>query len=297
MFKRSNLQDWLNRVFYGDREEGPCVRLVLRHIDGKGRSSEANEVMNLNIPHGEHHVTLDEDEVEGLINDIANAADQDALGLGGHNRYKLLAYFKHAARPLTRFTFRITVDSDDEHDSEFTEDASKTGLLGQTMRHQEVTMRTAFGHLSQVMNIMHRNMAMLATHNEKLMEERRENFEMMEDLKSQRHERELMTAEAEIKQEGIRALIEKGNILLPVVVNRIAGKKVLAEGNPELEVMQSFAESLSPQQAAAMMKVMTPEQQVAFSEMMLEAATTGEMRQQEREEKRKALKSTNGTGN
>ena len=52
-------------------------------------------------------------------------------------------------------------------------------------------------------------------------------FELIEDMRSQQHERMLASKAEENKQERYQQLFEKGKVLLPVLANRIAGRKVL----------------------------------------------------------------------
>lgn len=267
---REKLKRWLEKVFYDEREEGPCVKLALRHMTS-GQSTKGGEVFSIRIPHNDDHVQVGDDELLHLINDIEGAALDDAEGIGaGVQRYKLLAFFKHEPRPLTRFSFRMSATEFDGEEDEIgmSEAPDQKGLTAQLMRHNEALMRTAVMGANQTIGLLTRTVRSQGEQIENLLSERRETFSLVEDLKSKKHERELMTLEAENQQKRHQDLFEKASLLLPTVVNRIAGKKLLPEANTALIMIKELAESLSPDQLPGLMKSLRPEQQILLMDLM-----------------------------
>lgn len=141
--------------------------------------------------------------------------------------------------------------------------------MGQLMRHNEAVMRTAMMSTSQNMTMMQRTIGRQNEHIEKLLEDRRENFEMVEGLKSEHHERELASIEHEGREKRYSEMFEKASLLLPAVVNRISGKKLLPEHvSPMQDMLKTFAESFTPEQLSDIVPRLKPEQQIAFLEFM-----------------------------
>lgn len=262
---REKLKDWLSRQFYGaDSEVGPCCKLVCRHLESK-----AGDVFQIMVPNNELVVKVDDDELEIMVNQIEGSVLEDAEGIGGVQKYRLLAYHTKAARPVARFTFRMTGADLDEYEDNFTEGASAKGHMGQMMRHNEALMRIAVMGANQALGIQNRTIARQAEQVERLLTQRMQEFELIEDLRSQQHERDLATKAEENKQVRYQELFEKGKVLLPVLANRIAGRRLLPEeADPMVETLRSFAETLSPAQISDIMPKLKPEQQVALVEFL-----------------------------
>jgi len=261
---------WLEKHLWTTREEGPVVKVLVKHLDANGKAGKV-EIWSCMIPHEGDSVTLPEDEIPDMLQDLETTCFDDAEGMAaGLQRYQILAYVKHKAHAHTRFTFRMTGDSDDdEDDTGVSEPATQKGLVAQLMRHNEAIMRSNVLTTNQNLAMLQRTVANQYSHIEKLLDDRRENFEIVETLKSEHHERELATRESNSRQDRFDQMAEKANLLLPAVVNRIAGKKLLPETvSPMQDMMKTFAESLSPEQIATIMPTLKPEQQIALMEFM-----------------------------
>lgn len=267
---RENLASWIDRTLYVvNDDKGPCCKLVLRHVGGN--TSKDGDLWDAKISHDDQIVTLPEEEIIEMVHDIEHAANADADGLGGVQKYKLLAYFSRESVPR-RFTFRMKGSGDDLEDEDemgLTEPASKRGHLGQMMRHNEAIMRISVMGQSQVSSLMQRTIANQQNQIESLLKDRRDTLEMTENLKSKQHERELATLEAEHNASMKERAFEKGSMLIPAVVNRIAGRKILAESaTPAEQLMLSLAESLTQKQLENLLSTMGPEQRITFLELM-----------------------------
>lgn len=261
---RNKLDTWLRKQLFSSRDEGPCVKLTLRHLgsDGRGKGGE------LWTKQMDNAQSLGEDALLEIMTDIETSSFDDSEGIGGLQRYQVLAYYQHSMSPLGRFTFRME-GGENEDEFGLSEPATKQGFLGQVMRHNEGYAKANMFATNQVIGMLSRTVNQLAEHNEKLMVERRRSYETQEELLSLKHERDLMSIEAETKAKHMQALFDKGNILLPALVNRISGKKILPEETgPMTDMLKSFAETLDPQQLAYIMKGLRPEQQIAMIEFL-----------------------------
>jgi hypothetical protein len=260
---------WLEKHLWDTRDEGPVVKLVVKHLDANGRAGK-EEIWSCNMPHEGDSVTLSEEEVPDLINDMDMSCYDDAEGMAaGLQRYKILCYVKHKTNPHSRFTFALAGESSDIDDTGVSEPATQKGLLGQMMRHNEAIMRTSVMSTNANMSMMQRTIGRQNEHIEKLLEDRRETFEITEDLKSQHHDRQLASMQAESQDKRYSEMFEKASLLLPAVVNRISGKKLLPENvSPMQDMLKGLAESLSEDQIAKILPTLKPEQAIALLEFI-----------------------------
>jgi hypothetical protein len=262
---KEKLKDFLSRQFYkSDEDLGVCFKLVCKHIG----AAKAGDVFQIMVPHTETVVKINDDELEIMANQIEGSAAEDAEGLGGVCKYQLHAYFTKSPRPVARFTFRMAGAELDEYEDAFSEPGTVKGHTTQMMRHNEALVRICVMGANQTIGLMNRSLARKEEQIEKLLDGRMKDFELMEDLRSQQHLRELETKAEEAKQQRYDDLYQKGKVLLPVIANRIAGKKLLPEGNPMGDAIQAFAESLDPAQASDIMAKLKPEQKIAFIEVL-----------------------------
>ncbi len=265
-----NVLKWVERTLYSvDDDKGPCCKLTLRHVQAGGNSSKDGDVWSVKIEHNDECVTLPEEDCLELVHDIEEAASCDADGLGGVQRYKLLAYFVRESVPR-RFTFRMKGAGDEvEDDDALSEPATKQGHMAQMMRHNEAIMRISVSSQAKVSAIMQKTVASQQDQIDKLLKDRRAGFEMMEDLRSKHHERELATLEFEHSADMKEKALEKGSMLIPAIVNRLSGRKILPESaTPAEQMMLSLAESLSAEQIEKLLMTMSADQQVTFCELL-----------------------------
>lgn len=281
--QKEKLKDWLNRQFFKhDEDLGPCCKLVCRHLGADART-KTGDVFQIMVQNNEKVVTLDDDELEILCNQIEAGVLEDAEGIGGLQKYQLLAYHTKAARPVSRYTFRMSGSELDEYEDGMTETPTKQGHIAQMMRHNEGIMRIAVMGANQSIGLLNRTVSRQAQQIEKLLDQRMEEFELIENLRSQRHERDLMTKEADNREQRYQELYEKGSLLIPVIANKIAGRKILPEKlDPMTEMLKSFAETLTPAQVSDMLPRLRPEQQIAFLEFLEKVKDAEEDKEQKK---------------
>jgi len=156
-------------------------------------------------------------------------------------------------------------------------EASERGMTAQAIQHTENVQRMFMGYAQ-------------ATH----MQNAKEKQELREEIKNLRaelrEERKLReTAESSQEERQFKMLIDsktserkdrmQGRLLqlLPVLVNRIAGKTVLPGApDPMMNLVSSFVTSLTKEQTMQLMRALSMEQQLMIAELFKAAAQAAE---------------------
>lgn len=207
------------------------------------------------------------EDMSSLADEIAARAQSDADGLGGVQRYVLLAY-SDSGKAKGRHTFRLRGDDDDGTGLSGEESPDMRGLTMQLMRHNENNMRTMNSSLGMVMRAMGETLQNLQEQNQMLMGRQLEYIKMREEAESKAHERDVELLRATNEEKRRDAIYEKLMLLAPAVVNRFAGKKVIPDNDPGVLMLASFAESLTQEQIAAIAAKLSPEQQIVLGQII-----------------------------
>jgi hypothetical protein len=246
---------WLLRTLEAD----PIDRLVIRHDTGA-------EVATLREPFVSPGDGLDE-----LGASIADRIFEDALGLGGMQRYIVTAYV--ADRTIARLTVRENADASgagrlpgDPVDSE---PPTERGLLTQTMRHLEISERT---HATVVANIFAMQAKMLREKDERIAHLESRHWETViaaEQLVSDHHRRELENKAADQKAEATREILGTVLQLMPTAINKLTGKAILPEKtSPALVGLRALVGTLKSEQLEALKFVLTAPQLETLTEIV-----------------------------
>ena len=246
---------WLARTLEAD----PIDRLVIRHDTGA-------EVATLREP-----FVSPGDGVDELGTSIADRIFEDALGLGGMQRYIVTAYV--ADRTIARLTVRENADSSgagrlpgDPVDSE---PPTERGLLTQTMRHLEISERT---HATVVANIFAMQAKMLREKDERISHLESRHWETViaaEQLVSDHHRRELENKAADQKAEATREILGTVLQLMPTAINKLTGKAILPEKtSPALVGLRALVGTLKSEQLEALKFVLTAPQLETLTEIV-----------------------------
>tara|TARA_R100001244_G_scaffold132394_1_gene108860 strand:- start:8761 stop:9669 length:909 start_codon:yes stop_codon:yes gene_type:complete len=260
---------WLERHLWATRSEGPVVRIVVRHLSVDGRSG-TEEIWSAEVPHNGSSVTIEPDQIPVMLADIESTCLEDAAGIGeGLQKYKIQVYVQNKSPSHGRFSFSIGIDDEGNvNDTGMSEPANLKGMLAQNQRHLENVMKISTATTIHMMTTLQRANLAQSEHIEALTREKRETISLVEGLKSEQHERDLATYMAETKAKSQSALMEKAGLLIPAMVNRVAGQKLLPEGNPTVDLLKGLAESLSDSQMAGILKTLSPEQQLVMIDFM-----------------------------
>jgi hypothetical protein len=253
------LRKWLVRTV----EREPIDRFVIRHDTGA-------EVATVRADDGATFERT-ERQLEELATELSERVFEDAIGLGGLQRYIISAY--SGDRAVTRLPIRQNADASrggpapgDPLDSE---PPTEKGLLSQTMRHLEISERT---HATAIANIFAMQTRMLREKDERIshLEERHwETVVAAEQLVSDHHRRQLENRAADQKAEAMREVLGTFLQLAPTAVNKLAGRALLPEKtSPALVGLRALVGTLKAEQLEALKFVLTPAQLETFTEIV-----------------------------
>lgn len=260
---RPKFERWLRQqVLIEDEDKGRCKKIVVRHVVSNKMGSE---LITVPVPKKE----IDQAWFDETIATVENGISDDAEGLGGVQTYVILPYHANTAtKPSSRFTIREATASVDDPEEMDSEPPTAKGMLAQSMRHTEAAIRMSMMSMGQIVTTLRHTNAKQAELIEKLVAEKMANLEMMEDLKSQKLEREILTRREESKEKMKVEIMDKVSTLVPVLVNRIAGKSLLPGKTTPMEGMiKGLVESIEPGQLESLQSVLKPTQLVALMEI------------------------------
>jgi len=124
----------------------------------------------------------------------------------------------------------------DEGESVMSEPPTAVGLLSQLMRHNSDLHRQSSGTWGMMFAYMTRMIEKLTDQNEKLSTEKMAAAETMEALISKKHQRDMESREQEADMKRKDEMWGKVMMLLPVVVNKLAGKEIVRQNDTAFEI-------------------------------------------------------------
>jgi hypothetical protein len=244
-------------------KQKPCTRFVLKTA-APGRSGTPIDEFEI-----EHRMELE--EIPPFAANIIARAQEDADGCGPViQRYVVLAFRKGDTKPVSKFPFRMRGEMDVDLDEESGEEpATMKGLLMQLMRHNEATTRTLVQATATLMTSMTRRLESSDKLTEGLIKDRTENFKMLEEARSEQHTRDMDLMLTEAEQSRKDKAFEKLMTLVPLVINKIAGQKILPDSSdPLMMMLEPLIGSLNQEQFAKIQSTLNPEQTIMFVEML-----------------------------
>jgi hypothetical protein len=211
-----------------------------------------------------------------MADDLVNEAIDDADGMGrGVQRYVILAFHdktpgEHTSREILRVSGgKSTYDAPENGeygigDVSDSEGPDARGLTAQHMRHVEAMMKQTIVGWDRSMRTLTEQNHMLSSTVEQLMGKHLSSLQLVEQLMTQDHQRKLESRKAEIWVKGTEEIVDKLKILLPHVVNRAAGRKLLpTKSSPGEQELVSLVETLRPEQLDRLKELFTPDQLLA----------------------------------
>jgi len=256
---RSKLSRWLRPLLFAAGEAGAVASVALRHVNA---SDKATDIYAAPI-----HKGFSEADFLGLLTDLDLKIHDDAEGLGGLQRYLVVALDTGGAQ-LGRCTIRYSVaeEGGDEIDSE---PATPKGLISQQMRHTEAIMRTHTMGTAGIIQAQQRTIVRQQETIETLVKDRMESLGTIESLMTEKHRRDMESQQQVFRQKLMADTFDRVKLLLPAVVNRIAGKTVLPERHtPEAMMVRGLVDSMTADQLDSFRSVLKPEQILALTELM-----------------------------
>jgi len=251
MSNRHRVARWMQGL-WADGVEATPDKLALRHVAVSDRQNDVATFVVSAKP---------TDDQEGLLSRIEEALENDADGLGGVQKYVLLAL--REGRPLSRLPLRVASTMDDANNGEplESEPANGKGLLGQLMRHNEVQSRMFAMSMGQVVSTMQRTIARLQETVENADERRLAAVDVAEKMLTREHERAALTQMVEDNRVAKAVTFDTVKSVMPFVMHYLrksAGMPV--ETTPTAALVSQLAASLKPEQLAGLEKVLTDEQ-------------------------------------
>ena len=256
---RHRIARWMRGLWAEDVEAKPD-QLVLRHVSVSDRQVDVASFVIGDKPPEDH---------DGLIGRIEEALENDADGLGGVQKYVLLALKE--GRALSRLPMRVAGNGDEGGNLESleSEPANSKGLLAQLMRHNEVQSRMFAMSMGQVISTMQRTIARLQETVEVADERRLAAVDVAEDLLTRGHERAALTQMVDDNRAAKNALFESVKAAMPYVtqyLRKAAGAPV--ENTALAKLLSQLAGSLAPEQLMGLEKLLTPAQMEVIQKIL-----------------------------
>lgn len=263
MQDRKKLNQWLRKTLFNSRDGERTRKLVIRHITSAGKVG--TEVASFDI---ETKSLTEDSYLETITLEIESACYDDAEGVGGVQKYTIVPLYGEKLEAAGRYVLRVSASGDDSEGEIDSEPATKQGLVTQLMRHNEALMRTSIMATGNIISQQNRVISRQADHIENMMAKHFDTTVELEGLMSQRHERDLEAKKAKFKMEQQKEIFDKVSLLLPTVVNKITGKKLLQEKvTPKDMQLRELLGSLTPAQQQAIGQILRPEQMIALGDL------------------------------
>ncbi len=260
------LTPWVrDHVAFPNRElHGRCHKVVLRHLNVNREVQGDVTSFPVKLETGA------EEEFAPLLHQIADAAQRDADDLRqGVQLYAVYAYYDRDRNYAVRKLFRVASSEEAEMDRQISpsEPANERGLVAQSMRHVEVMMRQMTVVTGMQFQALQRENQRLSEMNERFSQQQVDFLVLIQDTLNEANKRRL----AEKKEEASLAIKEEAlsklSALLPVVVNRIAGQKVLPEEDPSFMLMASLVENMTDEQQQQFYHMLSDAQKMTLAEI------------------------------
>lgn len=285
---RAKLGRWLPLLVFAP-ENGDAVpdKVELRHVSV---SDKATPVRAWTIS------GADDSRIKDVCDQIDAASADDADGVGGVQRYAVVATSKGDQIGRLILRYRAEGDTPGDH-GEFgdSEPANGKGLAAQAMRHTEAFAKTMAMGAGGTIEQLARMNARLATMVETMMDKHMEHVTLVEELTSNKHARDLETkaleAQSSAKEEVIREVIIP---LLPVLQSKFLGITPPGLLPPEVKALRNLATRLNDAQIDGIMSHLSDSQKAELA-VILQAGAEGEAATVEaKETKAKEARDKNG---
>lgn len=264
---RSQIEDWVkkNVAFPDVKMHGKCTKVVLKHLTVDRKVQGDVKSFPVRLEEGS------EDELLPLLLGISEAAQRDADSLSqGLQRYAIFAYYLQDAKysPRKVFTVNPSTEEEIERGADPTEPPTEKGLVSQTMRHLEAVMRTVTVSTSTMMTAQVGEIRRLTELNERFMSQQVDFMVLLQDTLDRSHRRRLEERDEEANLAMKESAMSKIEALVPVIINRLAGKTVLPEEDRSFMLMSALLENLSDEQQASLMKTLSDDQKMVLAEVL-----------------------------
>lgn len=254
------IEKFLRREFAKEREV-PIHKVKISHAAAGTRGNDI-ETFDVSFPMSDQNISM-------MADDIISRSQLDADGQGGTGvqRYVISLHVKGEIRSVGRFSYKMK-SSGDEFEDAGDEPANARGLVSQLMRHNEAIAKIMVTSLGGVVHHQTRQLESANETIERLTRINAENNERLEAANSQAHDRDMELMKENAKQERDKLMFDKLSLMVPVVINRLAGQKVFDSEDPNAMMLRTFAESMSADQFNKIRQTLSQEQVVLLMQIM-----------------------------
>jgi hypothetical protein len=260
------ISEWLRRqIILRDKDHGDCSRIQLRHLNVERQIQGDVASIPVKLDHGS-------EDLEPLLNSICSTAQRDADDLNaGVQNYAIYAFFPQDLNYLPRKVFRVAgVNEAFERELTPSEPPTEKGIVSQLMRHTENIMKTQTVSTGYIVGTLQRENQRQSEMLEKFSQQQIDFMLLLQETMDTAHGRRLKEKAEEVNLAMRQDVIEKLGSLVPVVINRIAGKTVMPIQDPAFNLMGTLLESLDDEQQLAFLNSLKPNQKPLFAEMLSE---------------------------
>jgi len=209
--------------------------------------------------------------IEQLATTVLRESENTAESYGGGGHRFELRTEQHLGN-RQKISFRIEIDGGGDADGDSsTEAPNATGLVGQLMRHLEVTARTQAMMFQTSLGTMSRTVAELSDENRKLRQDRSDRLDELEESRSRQADRDLAGIRQIEEDKRKQILIDKVVQLLPAVAGRIIGGDAPGAPSAVSVLTNELADSLTAEQLAHIGSKLSAGQQVLLLELIQHA--------------------------
>lgn len=254
------IEKWLRRELTKHREKAIKL-IILRHATP---GAKGNDVETIDLS---ERTSLEIGDLQEIADDLCGRAQVDTDGMGGIQRYVISLHPEGEKRAVGRYPFRLRANLE-EFEEAGEEPANTRGLLSQLMRHNEALAKTMVHAVSGITTVMARRLESSDNAISRLTEAQHRNMALLEEAKSEQHVRDMELLKENSKQERTDKIFEKLSLLVPVVINKLAGQKVFNSDDPSALMLKSFAESMSPEQFQKIQATLSPEQMLVLGQLL-----------------------------
>jgi hypothetical protein len=258
---RKKVETWVREQLYGSHKGGTCTSIIIRHLPKNSKVGE--DIHTIEVPK-----EAEEDFLDYTVSEILSTAESDATGIGENQSYAAYSFHGKNKKHTKRLTFCVMAQMSDSDESEKSEQATKQGHMAQMMRHNNALFKNSVDSMSQVLKTFQVTNTRLSDQNEALMADKLKTIQIVEELTSLGQQRQLETKKQEAKIHMMEQSMEKLTMLMPHIVNKLTGKKMLPAPSGIQNSIESLAGSITEEQVELIQSKFTPEQQAAIMDII-----------------------------
>ena len=255
------LTAWLEKWVVSLDEEDRPDRVIVRHVIAGNK--QGDEICSFRVP----RPPTPDDWVGDTSREIDGALFEESGNFSQPQKYAVLAWSDTEGKGLSRIV--VMYEGRSGETGVESEGSDKAGLTSQAMRHTEAAFRLLTTGSAGILSKSQAMLDRIAEMNVQLMESAAADRELINKLLSDKREHMLELEDRELRNQAVKQGMQAVGIVAPVVVNKLAGKKLLPEPEAGTKMLgQNLARSLTPDQYEAISKTLTPEQTVGFMNLM-----------------------------